>query len=107
MAFSVKSKKNGTEYFLHGRAAANGKTKLYFFSKEVKDGAMDALPEAYEVSENSLTGLPQVAACLSALIRRRRAVLAPRTSPAAASCQTTRSKPLVPDQRRQVPCSTR
>lgn len=58
MAFSVKSKKNGTEYFLHGRAAANGKTKLYFFSKEVKDGAMDDLPEGYEVSENSLTGLP-------------------------------------------------
>ena len=58
MAYSVKSKKNGTEYFLHGRAAANGKTTLYFFSKEVKDGALDALPEPYEVSENSATGLP-------------------------------------------------
>ena len=40
MAYSVKSKKNGTEYFLHGRGAANGKTTLYFFSKEVKDGAL-------------------------------------------------------------------
>ena len=58
MAYSVKSNKNGTEYYLHGRAAANGKTTLYFFSKEVKDGALDALPEGYEVSENSLTGLP-------------------------------------------------
>ncbi len=58
MAYSVKSNKNGTEYFLHGRAAANGKTTLYFFSKEVKDGSLDALPEGYEVSENSLTGLP-------------------------------------------------
>jgi len=58
MAFSVKSKKNGTEYFLHGRDAANGKTKLYFFSKEVKDGALDELPEGKEVSENSATGLP-------------------------------------------------
>ena len=58
MAFSVKSKKNGTEYFLHSRAAANGTTKLYFFAKEVKDGSVDALPEGYEVSENSLTGLP-------------------------------------------------
>jgi hypothetical protein len=58
MAYSVKSKKNGTEYFLHGRAAANGKTKLYFFGKEAKDGAVDALPEGYEVSENSATGLP-------------------------------------------------
>ena len=58
MAFSVKSKKNGTEYYLHARDAANGKTKLYFFSKEVKDGSMNDLPEGYEVSENSLTGLP-------------------------------------------------
>ena len=58
MAHSVKSKKNGTEYFLHGRDAANGKTKLYFFAKEVKPGAMDSLPEGYEVAENSVTGLP-------------------------------------------------
>ncbi len=59
MAYSVKSKKNGTEYFLHASAAANGKTKLYFFSKEVKpDKSLDALPEGYEVSENSATGLP-------------------------------------------------
>lgn len=58
MAYSVKSKKSGTEYFLHGRGAANGKTTLFFFSKEVKDGALDALPEGYEVSENSATGLP-------------------------------------------------
>lgn len=58
MSYSVKSKKNGTEYFLHGRDAANGKTKLYFFAKEVKDGALTALPEGYEVSENAATGLP-------------------------------------------------
>jgi len=58
MAHSVKSQKNGTEYYLHGRNAANGKTKLYFFAKEIKEGALDSLPEGYEVSENSLTGLP-------------------------------------------------
>ena len=58
MAFSVKSKKNGTEYFLHSRPAANGKTLLYFFAKEVKDGAVDEIPERYELSENSVTGLP-------------------------------------------------
>ena len=58
MAYSVKSKKNGTEYYLHSRRAANGTTQLFFFSKEVKDGALDALPEGYEVSENSATGLP-------------------------------------------------
>lgn len=59
MAFSVKSKKNGSEYYLHASTAANGKTKLFFFSKEVKEGkSLDALPEGYEVSENSATGLP-------------------------------------------------
>ncbi len=59
MAFSVKSKKNSVEYYLHASTAANGKTKLFFFSKEVKpDKALDALPEGYEVSENSATGLP-------------------------------------------------
>jgi hypothetical protein len=58
MAYSVKSKKNGTEYYLHGKPAANGKTTIYFFAKEPKDGAKESLPEGYEVSENSLTGLP-------------------------------------------------
>lgn len=58
MAYSVKSKKNGTEYFLHGKPAANGKTTLYFFAKEAKDHALDKLPDGYEVSENSVTGLP-------------------------------------------------
>ncbi|MGO8670166.1 MAG: hypothetical protein ACLQVD_02185 [Capsulimonadaceae bacterium] len=58
MAYSVKSKKNGTDYYLHSRPAANGTTKLYFFAKEVKDGSLDALPDGYEVSENSATGLP-------------------------------------------------
>ena len=59
MAFSVKSKKNGTEYYLHSRPAANGTTKLYFFKKEEdKANAVDALPDGYEVSENPNTGLP-------------------------------------------------
>lgn len=58
MSYSVKSKKNGTEYFLHGKPAANGKTTLYFFAKEPKESALDQLPEGYEVSENSATGLP-------------------------------------------------
>ena len=57
-AFKVKSKKSGTEYYLHSRAAANGTTKLYFFAKEVKDGSLTALPDGYEISENPTTGLP-------------------------------------------------
>lgn len=58
MAYEVKSKKSGQTYFLHSRASNNGKTKVFFFAREVKDGALDALPDGYEVSENERTGLP-------------------------------------------------
>jgi len=57
-AYKVKSKKSGTEYYLHSRPAANGTTQLYFFAKEVKEGAVPAMPEGYELSENPNTGLP-------------------------------------------------
>lgn len=55
MAFSFTNSKERT-YFLHERATKNGRT-LYFFAKEVKDGALDAVPAGYEVSE-SKNGLP-------------------------------------------------
>lgn len=61
MAFSTKSKKTGKTYFLHGREQVlkgGHKVKLYFFAAEVKEGALDQLPDGYEVSENSKTGLP-------------------------------------------------
>jgi hypothetical protein len=49
----------GVVYYLHARTAGkNGTTKLYFFAKEVKEGAVDALPEGYEVIESQKTGLP-------------------------------------------------
>jgi hypothetical protein len=31
---------------------------LYYFAGEAKEGALDALPAGYEVSENTSTGLP-------------------------------------------------
>ena len=55
MAFSYTSTKNRT-YFLHGRKGANG-TQLFFFSKEIKDGVLNSVPDGYEVSETK-TGLP-------------------------------------------------
>ncbi|MEY2599290.1 MAG: hypothetical protein RLZZ244_2600 [Verrucomicrobiota bacterium] len=61
MAYSVKSKKSGKTYFLHSRnqVLKGGQTvTLYFFAGEVKEGAIDALPAGYEVSENASTGLP-------------------------------------------------
>ena len=57
-AFKVKSKKSGTEYYLHSRPAANGTTPLYYFGKEAKENAISALPDGYEISENPNTGLP-------------------------------------------------
>ncbi len=59
MAFSYQNSK-GTTYYLHGRDTQlkNGKTqKIYFFAKEVKDGALDEVPAAYIVKE-SKNGLP-------------------------------------------------
>ncbi len=58
MAYEVKSKKSGQTYFLHARTSNNGKTRVFFFAREVKEGALDDLPEGYEISENDRTGLP-------------------------------------------------
>ncbi len=44
MAYSHTNSK-GTTYFLHQKG------KMFFFSKEVKEGALDALPAGYTVSE--------------------------------------------------------
>ena len=63
MPYSAESKKNGTKYYLYSVAAANGKTRLYHFAKDAnkkddKSRPEESLPEGYEVSENSGTGLP-------------------------------------------------
>ncbi len=61
MAYSHKNKK-GQTYYLHRRDVTlrgSGKQQtIYFFAKEVKDGAMDDLPSGYMVVENDRTGLP-------------------------------------------------
>jgi hypothetical protein len=59
MAYGFKNSK-GVTYFLHEniRTLKSGKQqKLFFFSKEVKSGALDAVPVGYEVVETK-TGLP-------------------------------------------------
>lgn len=61
MAFTVQSKKSGKTYFLHERRQklkGGQEVTLYFFAGQPGDGAIDALPIGYEVSENSKTGLP-------------------------------------------------
>ena len=59
MAFSYTNSKDRT-YYLHKRETTlknGGQQTIYFFGKEVKDGAIDAVPEGYMVSE-SKNGLP-------------------------------------------------
>jgi hypothetical protein len=61
MAFSVVSKKSGKTYFLHSRLQklrGGQEVTLYYFAAQPSEGAIDALPEGYKVSENDKTGLP-------------------------------------------------
>jgi hypothetical protein len=60
MAFSHVNSK-GQTYYLHMRDVTlkGGRVqRIYFFAREVKDGAIDALPDGYIVVENPRTGLP-------------------------------------------------
>jgi len=59
MAYTYKNSK-GVSYILHAkeRVTSTGKkATLYFFSKEKKEGALDAVPAGYIVSE-MVNGLP-------------------------------------------------
>jgi hypothetical protein len=61
MPYSVQSKKSQKTYFLHERhqeLKGGQKVTLYYFAGQPGAGAIDQLPEGYEVSENSKTGLP-------------------------------------------------
>jgi hypothetical protein len=59
MAYQFKNSKGNT-YHLHSRTTTlrNGREqRIFFFAKEVKDGAIDEVPEGYEVKETQ-NGLP-------------------------------------------------
>lgn len=50
----------GNTYVLHSQMTTlkgGRQQKIFFFAKEAKDGALDAVPDGYEVSE-SKNGLP-------------------------------------------------
>ncbi|MGE5251154.1 MAG: hypothetical protein ACM3QS_13195 [Bacteroidota bacterium] len=59
MAYGFKNSK-GVTYYLHTKKTStkSGKQRqLFYFSKEVKDGAIDQVPSGYKVAEMK-TGLP-------------------------------------------------
>lgn len=60
MTFTQVNSK-GQTYYLHEREVTlkgGRKQVIYFFGREAKEGAIDELPEGYEVIENTRTGLP-------------------------------------------------
>ncbi|RME85703.1 MAG: hypothetical protein D6775_02080 [Caldilineae bacterium] len=59
MAYAHTNSK-GVTYYLHSREATlkgGRKQTLYFFAKQVKEGALDSVPAGYVVAE-SKNGLP-------------------------------------------------
>ncbi len=59
MAYSHINSK-GTTYYLHSKRTTlkNGREQtIYYFGKQAKDGALDAVPDGYQVAETS-NGLP-------------------------------------------------
>ncbi len=61
MAHYQHTNSKGQTYILHGRDVTlkgGRQQRIYFFAREAKEGAIDALPEGYMVVENTRTGLP-------------------------------------------------
>ena len=61
VAYSVVSKKSGTNYYLHTREVTlrgGRQQRIYYFAKTAGEHALDVLPDGYIVSENPRTGLP-------------------------------------------------
>lgn len=59
-AFSYTNSK-GQTYYLHGKDVTlkNGRVqRIYFFAKDIREGALEAVPEGMEVTETQRTGMP-------------------------------------------------
>jgi hypothetical protein len=60
MAFEFKNSK-GVCYFLHSREVnlkGGRKQMIYFFARDIRPGALDAVPAGYMVQETTKTGMP-------------------------------------------------
>lgn len=60
MAYSYVNAK-GVTYYLHSKAVTlrGGKQQtIYYFARDVRDGALDEVPEGKEVMETKRTGMP-------------------------------------------------
>ena len=60
MAYSYTNKK-GDKYYLHKKDVTlrGGRQQtIYYFAREVRDGAIDSVPAGYKVVETERTGMP-------------------------------------------------
>lgn len=60
MAYEFTNSK-GVKYYLHFRDVnlKGGRTqRIYFFARDIRQGAMNSLPDGYKVQETQRTGMP-------------------------------------------------
>ncbi|MFA4926190.1 MAG: hypothetical protein WC524_06040 [Candidatus Aminicenantales bacterium] len=60
MPYEFKNKK-GVTYYLHSREVelrGGKKQTIYFFARDVRPGALEAVPAGYKVVETAKTGMP-------------------------------------------------
>ena len=51
----------GVKYYLHTKEVSlkGGRLqRIFFFARDVRDGALDAVPAGYQVTETAKTGMP-------------------------------------------------
>jgi hypothetical protein len=60
MAFQFKNSR-GVSYYLHSKDVnlkGGRKQTIYYFARDVRPGALDAVPVGYKVMETTKTGMP-------------------------------------------------
>lgn len=61
MAAYSHTNSKGKTYILHGKEVTlkgGRKQQIYYFAKDARSNALDALPDGYKVIESERTGLP-------------------------------------------------
>ncbi len=60
MAYEFENSKK-VKYYLHAKDVilkGGRKQKIFFFARDVRPGALDAIPEGFKVIETTKTGMP-------------------------------------------------
>ncbi len=60
MAFEFINSK-GVKYYLHYKDVnlkGGRQQRIYFFARDIREGSLDSVPDAYKVIETERTGMP-------------------------------------------------